>query len=80
MARFTRAHICVHPLIQFGPPIGLAYHGIGLFTTGIITNSGVMRLLEDAILEVLIMRNRNTRRVSRIRTIVKQTLIDRISM
>ena len=63
LACFTRAHICADPLIQFGPPIGLAYRAIGLFTTKMTTNGGVMRLIEDAILEVLIMRNYNTRRI-----------------
>ena len=58
-ARFTRAHICADPLIQFDPPKGLAYHAIGLLTTKTTTSSGVMRLIEDAILEVLIIRKYN---------------------
>ena len=80
LARFTRAHIRADPLIQFGPPIGLAYHAIGLLTTKMTTHSGVMRLIEDAILEVLVMRNHNTRRINRICTIVQQPFIDGISM
>ena len=63
---FTSAHICAHPLIQFGPPIGLTYHAIGLFTTKMTTHSGAMRLIEDAILEVLIKRNHNSRRINRV--------------
>ena len=80
LARSTRAHIRADPLIQFGPPIGLAYHSIGLLTTKMTTYSDVMRLIEDAILEVLVMRNHNARRINRISTILQQPFIDGISM
>ena len=56
----------------------LAYHAIGLFRTKMTTHSGVMRLIDDTILEVLVMRNRNTRRIDRICTILQQPLIDGI--
>ena len=80
MTRFARTHICAHPFIKLGPPIGLAYGAIGLFTTQMTTDCSVMCLIKDTILEVLIVRNHNTRRIRNIRAIAQQPMIDRISM
>ena len=70
LARFTRTHVCAYSLIQFGQPPTLAYHVMVLFTTEMATISGVMRLIDDAIFEILIMRNYNARRINRICTVV----------
>ena len=86
LSRFTRTHICSHPLKQFELPITLAYRDLGRFTTQTTINGGVMRLIEDAMFEVLLMRNQGAWRIlvtpppRRSYTIVQQPLMDGISM
>ena len=80
LTRFTRAHICADPFIEFGPPITLAYQAVGLLTTKMTTYRSVMNLKEDTVLQFLIVRDNDARCIRRIRAIAQQTIIDGILM
>ena len=80
LARLTCDNISADPFIEFGPPITLANQAVGLLTTEMTSNSCVVDLIEDNILQFLIMRNNDTRSTRSIREISQQAGIDRISM
>jgi len=70
-------HTCADtacPFVQLGPPIGLAHRAVGLLTTEVAAKHRIMSLIEDAILQVLIMRYHNTKSVLSRRAILQQTI------
>ena len=69
MANFACANVRADPFVEFGRPISLADRAVGLFSTEMTTKNSIMRLIENAILQILVMRNNDARSIRSIRAI-----------